>query len=429
LLSIRAAAISAERVRIAREMGDTAGKSLLGISMLAAALASAGLSGEARSLDYRLRELGRLARRAVTEANGVINDLREDAVAAQLRGEAAAWSLASGTNVSVDLPRSTETTEQIRTQFCAILREALANVAQHAYATHVRVSLRVAGEQLQLAIEDNGTGFSLSATEEEFPVAATGGLARMRELAGRLDGVVLIRSSASAGTRIEVRIPGPGAASIRPSAPSRSRRVRVLIADRNPVLRLGLRVVLEQAVGVEVVAEVTTAGDLAELVAEHAPDVLLLDAAMALPGGMATIRQLGDLTSVVMVTSGPDPLAAEAVAAGARLCALHGEFDHGDLIRLVHDAASAELPRLRMMALAPGGSGPRSAELSDSAQPSLRPREREVMQLIAEGLSNRQIASRLVVSEKTVKNHISSIYSRLGVHGRGQALRSWTLSR
>jgi DNA-binding NarL/FixJ family response regulator len=49
------------------------------------------------------------------------------------------------------------------------------------------------------------------------------------------------------------------------------------------------------------------------------------------------------------------------------------------------------------------------------------------MALIAEGLSNRQIADRLVVSEKTVKNHISSIYSRLGVHGRSQAVRNWTL--
>jgi DNA-binding NarL/FixJ family response regulator len=56
---------------------------------------------------------------------------------------------------------------------------------------------------------------------------------------------------------------------------------------------------------------------------------------------------------------------------------------------------------------------------------ALRPREREIMQFIAEGLSNRQIAARLVISEKTVKNHICSIYQRLGVHGRSQAISQW----
>lgn len=428
LLSVRAAAIVAERERIARELSDSASKSLLGVSMLAASLASGGLSGEARSLDYRLRELGRLARRAVTEANGVIHDLREDAVAAMLRSMAMAWSLSSEITVTVEMPRSTETTEEIRAEFSAILVEALTNVAQHANATHVRVSLRAAGQQLQLAIEDNGAGFSVPATEGELRGTATGGLARIRERASRLDGVVLIRSSAGAGTRIEVRIPGPDVARIGARAPSQTRQLRVAIADRNPVLRLGLRVVLEQAPGIEVIAEVATYGDLAEVVAEHAPDVLLLDPAMALPGGMPTITQLSALTSVLMVTCGPDALAAEAAAAGVRLCILQGEFDHGDLVRLVRDAAITEPRRPTVVATPSYGATPSAEDLADSVLQNLRPREREVMQLIAEGLSNRQIAEKLVVSEKTVKNHISSIYSRLGVHGRSQALRSWTLN-
>src|SRR5260370_5712836 len=68
LQAVYAAAITAERERIAKQMNDSASKSLAGISMLAASLASTGWSGDARSVDYRLRELGRLARQAVTEA-------------------------------------------------------------------------------------------------------------------------------------------------------------------------------------------------------------------------------------------------------------------------------------------------------------------------------------------------------------------------
>lgn len=425
-MSLRAAAITAERERIAREMNDSASKSLLAISMIAASLASTGLAGDPRSLDRRLRELGRLARRAVTEASGVINDLREDAVASQLRSAAMAWSLTTGVSVTVDVPRSTETTEQIRAEFGAILREALANVEQHAHASHVRVSLRAAGEQLQLAIDDDGTGFSLAATEEQLR-AATGGLARIRQRASVLDGVLLVRSSGDQGTRLEVRVPGPDSVPRRPLVSLHSHQVRVAIADRNPVLRLGLRVVLEQSPGIEVVAEATGAADLDAVVAEHSPDVLLLDAGIALPGGLTAIRQLGLLTSVVIVACGGESLASEAAAAGARLCTLNGELDYGELARVVHAAASAGAARPSRGPALPQGQDVISDEAADSPRLSLRPREREIMALIAEGLSNRQIADLLVVSEKTVKNHISSIYSRLGVHGRSQAVRNWTL--
>jgi DNA-binding NarL/FixJ family response regulator/anti-sigma regulatory factor (Ser/Thr protein kinase) len=426
LQAVCAAAITAERERMAREMNDSASKSLAGISMLAASLASTGWSGDARSIDFRLRELGRLARQAVTEANSVINDLGEDAVACQLRSAAMAFGLASGTAVTVEMPRATDTTEDIRREFGAILREALINVERHARATRVKVSLRAAGEQLQLAIEDNGAGFSMPATVGELRPAARGGLSRMRERARRLDGIVLIRTSPGHGTRIEVRIPVAERARPQLRAVLPPRKIRILIADRNPVLRFGLRAVLEQAPGLEVAAEVTAGADLAELIRRHSPDVVLLDARMTLPDGMVTLRQVSELTSIVMVTSADDDvLLQETAEVGARVCALHGAFDLRELIRIVHDAATAG-PRRSP------DSGPQADyrlvsydQPDGSPRQSLRPREREIMELIAEGLSNRQIASRLVVSEKTVKNHICSIYSRLGVHGRTQAVRSW----
>lgn len=427
LLAARAAAITAERERIAREMNDSASKSLLGISMLAASLASAGWSGDPRSFETTLRGIDRLARQAVTEANDVINDLKEDAVASQLRGVAMAWSMASGVSVMVDMPRATDTTDEIRREFVAILRTALLNVQNHANASHITISLRVAGEQLQLAIDDNGVGFSMPATVGELHPVARGGLASIRDRARRLDGIVLIRSSPGHGTRLEVRIPGPDRARRLVRVTSPLRTVRVVIADRNPVLRLGLRSVLEQAPGTEVAAELTTGTDLAETIGLHRPDVLLLDARMPLPDGADTVREVSKLTSVVIVTCGDDMLAREAAESGVRLFAVHSGFDPGELIRTVQDAASAGPRRVDRFATQPGRRLVTYDELARSQRECLRPREREVMQLIAEGLSNRQIAARLVVSEKTVKNHICSIYGRLGVHGRSQAVKSWLL--
>jgi DNA-binding NarL/FixJ family response regulator len=206
-----------------------------------------------------------------------------------------------------------------------------------------------------------------------------------------------------------------------PSAP-----VRVVIADGNPVLRAGLRAVLDGVPATTVVAEAADTQDAVRQVQRHHPDVLLLDARLALPDGLATIQRLGQLTEVVMLDWTDDASSLmRSVPAGDGRDAVPGQLDPGELIRVVLNAARRD----------PGASRRADPFLAaqfrawDPAEPSrpaeLRPREREIMQFIAEGLSNRQIAARLVISEKTVKNHICSIYQRLGVHGRSQAISRW----
>jgi len=164
--------------------------------------------------------------------------------------------------------------------------------------------------------------------------------------------------------------------------------VRVVIADSNPVLRAGLRAVLDNAPTTEVVAEAANTQDAVEQVQRHLADVLLLDARMALPDGLATIRQLGHLTQVVVLDWTDDSsLVIRAVPVGASGCAVHGQLEPGELIRVVLGAAQRN----------PG----------TSRHPDPFP------------------TGRLVISEKTVKNHICSIYQRLGVHGRSQAISHW----
>lgn len=421
------AAVAAERARIARELDDAVSKSLLGVSMLAASLASARRATDSHALDQRLRELTRLARRAVSDARSVINDLREEALTEEVRSVATAWGLFTGVNVSLELAPDSRASARARGEILADLREALRNVEQHARADQVRICLRRAGERLLLAITDDGIGFRPPADLAELRDVGCGGLSGMHERARRLGGRMDVESGPGQGTHLQIEIHAPPPAWTRLPAEPPAAQARLIIADGNPLLRTGLRTALGQAPGIDVVAEAGTGEDAVALVREHHPDVLLLDSRMPLPAGSATIRHISPLTRVVMLTCLDDaPLALGAMAAGASGCVLRGgEFEPGELIRVVLDAARQRQPPAP--AAEPGLARAARAGLSraESHPLGLRPRELEIMGLIADGLSNRQIAARLVITEKTVKNHICSIYQRFGVTGRSQAVGRW----
>jgi DNA-binding NarL/FixJ family response regulator len=258
-----------------------------------------------------------------------------------------------------------------------MLREALRNVGQHARASRVQVSLSVEGERLILRVTDDGVGFFPTAGLQQTQPGAGRGLARLAQRAGRLGGSLNVRSRPGRGTYLVVRAPLPalaGQASLTaPPAPT----VRIAIADRDPVVRSGLRAVLEQVPGVATVAEGADAAEVAEQVWRHRADLLLLD--------IRAPRVAGTEAVLDAVRKKLFPPAKDASA----------RTNHED--------------------------GP------DRSHPghSLTPRESEVLGLIADGLSNRQIADRLVISPKTVKNHVSNIYQHIGVSHRSQAISAW----
>jgi DNA-binding NarL/FixJ family response regulator len=196
--------------------------------------------------------------------------------------------------------------------------------------------------------------------------------------------------------------------------------ITVLIADDHPVVRQGLAVLLEVQDDIELVGEAADGPAAVRLTMQHAPDVLLLDLKLPVLDGMgvlAELRALGTSTRVLILTSATGPtgptLALQAGAAGF----LYKDVDPDALVRAirsVHDGHTV---------LAPGAAGLVAARPGGDSRGigALTGREREVLALLADGRSNREIARMLTVSEKTVKTHVSAILGKLGVADRTQA--------
>jgi DNA-binding NarL/FixJ family response regulator len=206
-------------------------------------------------------------------------------------------------------------------------------------------------------------------------------------------------------------------------APERAgaRPIRVLIADDHPVVRQGLRTFLASRDGIDVVGEAADGEQAVEAALAHRPDVVLMDLEMPVLDGIGAIRRLATLGApakvIVLTGFGNDERVFPALAAGAAGYLLK-DVDPADLeaaIRNVHRGDAGLHPRIAARLL---------RELSQPAKQGagpLTPREQEVLALLAEGRSNREIARSLVVSEKTVKTHVSNILAKLGLADRTQA--------
>jgi DNA-binding NarL/FixJ family response regulator len=194
--------------------------------------------------------------------------------------------------------------------------------------------------------------------------------------------------------------------------------IHVLIVDDHPVVRRGLRVLLEVQDGIEVVGEAGEGPTAVTLAAEHHPDVILLD--LKLPGldGLAVLAELRDTTAKVLVlTSATDPVAAGQAMRGGAAGVLYKDVDPDALVRAIRAVHDGHL----LLAPAAAGTLLQPATWQNRGLDALTAREREVLAELAKGRSNREIARALHVSEKTVKAHVSSVLAKLGVQDRTQA--------
>jgi DNA-binding NarL/FixJ family response regulator len=201
--------------------------------------------------------------------------------------------------------------------------------------------------------------------------------------------------------------------------------IRVLVADDQRVVREGLVLLLELLGGIEVVGAAADGEQAMALAADLRPDVVLMDLRMPRLDGVAATRRLGERdpgVRVIALTTYDEHSVMEAVRAGARgylTKDARAEEIRQALEAVVRGEAAID-PAVQhhlLDALATG-----APATAGTLPDGLTPREAEVLSLIAEGLSNAEIAHRLVVSEATVKSHINHLFTKIGVRDRAQAV-------
>ncbi|MBL1090062.1 MULTISPECIES: response regulator [Streptomyces] len=213
-------------------------------------------------------------------------------------------------------------------------------------------------------------------------------------------------------------------------ATSASRRpdaaIRVLLADDEEMIRHGIRLILRHADGIDVVAEAVNGAEAVRLTAEHRPDVVLLDIRMPVLDGLSAVEPLVGLDpapQVVMLTTfGEDDNVVRALRSGATGFLLK-DAGPQELISAVRAAAAGDA------VLSPGVTGTVIRRMlsgggttePDSRVAGLTGREREVLVMLGEGLSNPGIAERLDIGVGTVKTHVRSILEKTGCDSRVQA--------
>ncbi len=203
--------------------------------------------------------------------------------------------------------------------------------------------------------------------------------------------------------------------------------LRVLLVDDHDLFRTGLRNLLDEHGGLQVIGEATNGAEAVRLVRELAPDVVVMDLNMPTMSGVEATRHISahsPLTRVIVLTiSDEDADVMDAIVAGA--CGyLLKDSSIADVVSGIRSAAvgaSLISPAIAAKVLQRVRATTADTEMADAIRTELSARELEVLKLIANGKDNAQIAAELVISPKTVKNHISNILMKLQISNRIQA--------
>ena len=203
--------------------------------------------------------------------------------------------------------------------------------------------------------------------------------------------------------------------------------IRIALADDQPLVRAGLRRIIEADPELEVVGEAADGPQAIAQVTSTKPDIVLMDVRMPILDGIEATRRLVEQGStarvIVLTTFGLDEYVVAALRAGASAFVLK-EAPPEHILAAVHQVAAGRAiidPGVAQAVIDELGRRPVRSELTASIA-ELTPREREVLTLLARGMSNAEIATELVVGEGTVKTHVARVLSKLGVRDRVQAV-------
>jgi PAS domain S-box-containing protein len=420
-----------ERKRIARELHDETVQTLSTLLVNLDLLEPQALGPKAHTPEFeRVRFI---ARRALDGARAIAHTLRPPilddlGLVAALEALGAEYMHIYGTPVEITAEPSVlgeRLAPEIEMALFRIAQEALTNACKHANAGWVHVRISISYGAVELIVEDNGKGFDFDHVAR--PTWQGGlGLYGMRERSTLLDGKLTIDTGAGRGTRVALVVPLYGKSQVMGDDEhnvGEDRRigvdVRVLLVDDHAMFREGLRLVLDAQLGIAVIGEAEDGRQALELVERLQPDVVVMDVAMPRLNGVdATLqikRRFPDVKVVILTTHENREYLVQIAKVGADgyVVKRSAGAELGEALKAVAQGRSYISPTIAGMML-----DDYRVRIDQSGENLLTQREREVLQLVAEGLTNQAIARQLVISIKTVQRHRDSIMRKLGAHDR-----------
>lgn len=203
--------------------------------------------------------------------------------------------------------------------------------------------------------------------------------------------------------------------------------IKILIADDHLIVREGLRLILETDAGMEVLGEASNGKEAVDLASQLLPDVILMDLRMPVMDGLSAIelirQQQPQIAIVILTNFNEDEMMVKGLSAGARGFLLK-DTDRETLLNAIRAAARGETllrPEILARLMSHTQTSPSRSQETASGT-SLTEREMGVLQAVARGERNKEIAYNLGITERTVKAHLASIFARLGVDSRASAI-------
>ena len=433
-----------ERHRVRLEVQNGVARTLAPVSDHLRALVEYAKLPE--GLRARAMDAAALVQNAIREAQDVIatldpSKLSDLGLLEALRSDLADLNARSGLRVDLDAD-DVRLAAQIEMALYRVIRAAVNNVVKHAQASCVAIRVKEELGSVVVSIQDDGVGFDLCELEHQARPSGTG-LSTMRKYVESIGGSFTVKSRPGEGTQVRAEVPlviseieRDGTEGRAPAA-TRSRgggawpdpsATTVLIVDDHELTRQGLRAMLETDESLQVVGEAGDGLEALRLVAELRPRVVLMDLRMPNLDGLEATRRLKvshPTTSVIIMTSfEDDTLVVSAIEAGAagylvkdvsRELLLHtiGAVSSGGML------VKAPLLRRAIGSLAQAAAEaepPRRGQVDELSR-----RESEVLRLLVEGCTNKEIGKTLGLAEITVKKHVQSIIAKLQASDRTQA--------
>jgi len=424
-----------ERERIGRELHDDLGQ-VLGYIRTQTMTAQIRLEqGQYREAQAILDQLTHTTREAYTEVRQYILGIRKSSqipsdpppsFSAILNDYLETLRTRYGLRTQVSLPddwTDNSLAPEVETQLLRIIQEALTNVGKHAGVDQASLLFTQNDQELQVIISDEGSGFYETSPQRE----STGkdeshfGLKIIRERAEAVGGQLEIRSAPDQGTTIIVHIPR----TLTQTQTAAGDSIRVLLVDDHPLYLDGLHSLLA-ARGFQVIGSAHDGFQAQSLAHTLRPDLILMDVNMPYCDGLQAARHIKEElpeTKIVMLTVDAQAetlfTALKYGASGYLLKNLEGR-QFFDLLTNVLEGETILSPEMASMVLAEFSQHETEAAAETEKPAALTRRQNEVLILTADGLTNKEIAQKLHVTEATVKYHVSNVLERLQLKSRYQ---------